>query len=132
MVARKLRKLKIAPPPPSYVWEIFDVFFFFLKNEKNEKNRLRKNPAPNVIRNRIAAEQISAPQPLGMESIEFRKFGQRNLGAKWEATRARAPRGLENYSKGGSGGIRVAQEGSGRLRVAHGGSGWLSGTGGLR
>ena len=50
------------------------------------------------MRNRIAAEQISAPQPLGMESIEFRKFGQRNLGAKWEATTARAPRGLENYS----------------------------------
>ena len=25
-------------------------------------------------------------------------FGQRNLGAKWEATTARAPRGLGNYS----------------------------------
>ena len=84
------------------------------------------------MRNRISAGRNSAPPTLGMESIDFRKFGQRNLGAKWEATRARAPRGLENYSKGGSGGIRVAQEGSGRLRVAHGGSGWLSGTGGLR
>jgi len=33
-----------------------------------------------------------------MESVDYRKFGRRNLGAKLAATTARAPRGLEKYS----------------------------------
>ena len=49
------------------------------------------------MRNRISAERNSAPPTFGMESIDFRKFGRRNLGARWGATTARAPAGLENY-----------------------------------
>ena len=35
------------------------------------------------MRNRTIAEQISAPTTFGMESNGFRKFGRRNLGARW-------------------------------------------------
>ena len=78
--------------------EYFCLSRFLKKIKKNEKSHLRENPTANVLRNRTAAERISAPKHLGMESVDYRKFGRRNLGAKWAATTARAPRGLEKYS----------------------------------
>ena len=68
----------------------------FKKNRKLKKTYLEENPYLNVMRNRTIAGQISAPQTVGMESVDFGKFGRRNLGARWGATTARAPAGLEN------------------------------------
>ena len=50
------------------------------------------------MRNRIPAERNSAPPTFGMESIDFRKFGGRNLCARLLATTSEAPTNLENYS----------------------------------
>ena len=74
------------------------MFQISKKNRKFEKTCLDENSNLNVMRNRISAERNSAPPTFGMESIDFRKFGRRNLGARWGATTARAPAGLENYS----------------------------------
>ena len=95
MVASKLRKLKIVPPPN--VSEFGGPTPVFKKKSKIEKTYLEENPYVNAMRNRTIAEHISAPPTFGMESIDFRKCGRRNLGARWGATTARAPTGLENY-----------------------------------
>ena len=71
---------------------------FSKKKTEIEKTHLEENPDLNVMRNRTIAEQKSAPPTIGMETNDFRKFGRRNLGARWGATTARAPAGLENYS----------------------------------
>ena len=94
MVASKLWKLKIVPPNRR---QFFCIPQFSKKKSKIEKTYLEENPDLNVMRNRTIAEHISAPPTFGMESIDFRKFGRRNLGARWGATTARAPAGLENY-----------------------------------
>ena len=64
---------------------------------KNEKTYLGESPDLNVMRHLTIAEENSAPPTFGMASIDFRKCGRRNLGARWGATTARAPAGLENY-----------------------------------
>ena len=51
--------------------------------KKNAKSYLGENPDLNVMRHRTIAEEIAAPQTFCMESIDFRKCGRRNLGARW-------------------------------------------------
>ena len=93
--ARKFKKLKIVPPSRR---QFFWLSRIFKKNRKFQKTCLDVNSSPNVMRNRMSAEEMSAPHSSGMESVDFRKFGRRNLCAKLEATRASATRSLENYS----------------------------------
>ena len=56
------------------------------------KTCLGGSPNPNAMRSRHIAPQISEPQPLSMESIDFRKFGGRNLEAICGPKIARTPR----------------------------------------
>ena len=74
------------------------MFQISKKNRKFEKTCLDENSNLNVMRNRTSAERNSAPPTFGMESIDFRKFGGRNLGARLLATTSEAPTSLENYS----------------------------------